>query len=173
MRRRDIIGRPILAQDSGRYLGEVREVVVDLANTSVLGVVVLRGRWFQTVWFLPFEDIASCGDGALLVESEDALIARSDYDQRASADGRLVGKRILDATGRDVGTLDDIFFDPRTRQVTGYQVSGGLIDDLIDGKWALPAVALTVGSDALLIGAADAVDRTGDDPYDASTKEID
>lgn len=164
MRRRDIIGRPILAEDTGRYLGEAREIVVDIANTTVVGIVVLRGRWFQSFWFLPIEDVTSCGEGALLIESDEALIPPGGYAQHLTdVDGRLVGKRILDATGRDIGTLDDIFFDPETRRLTGYQVSGGLVDDLIDGKWALPAVRLMIGHDALLIPADQAVDRSGDE----------
>jgi len=152
VRRRDLIGRPVLELGSGKYLGEAREVIVDLISASVVGIVVERGRWVRSSWILPLESVLACGDGAITVESEDALIPRAEYRQRrGSSEHQLVGKRVLDEGGRDLGTLDDIFFDPATCAVTGYQISGGVIQDLLEGKRSIPAVPLMLGYDALVI----------------------
>lgn len=152
VRRRDLIGRPVLELGSGRYLGEAREVLVDLSSATVVGIVVQRGRWVHSTWILPLESVLSCGDGAITVESEDALIPRTEYRQRrGSGEHQLVGKRVLDEGGRDLGTLDDIFFDPATCVVTGYQISGGVIQDLLEGKRSIPAVPLMLGYDAVVI----------------------
>lgn len=152
MRRRDLIGRPVIELDSGRYLGEAREVIVDLSNGTVVGVVVQRGRWFRSTWFLPFENVLSCGDGAVTVENEEALISRGQFAQRkGTGQHQLVGKRVLNDQGRDLGTLDDIFFDPGSFEVTGYQISSGIIQDLLEGKRSIPAVPLMLGFDAVII----------------------
>lgn len=152
MRRRDLIGRPVIELDSGRYLGEAREIIVDLDSGRVVGIVVQRGRWFHSTWFLPFESVSSCGDGAITVEDDQMLMPHSEFARRrGSSHHQLVGKRVLSDRGRDIGTLDDIFFDPGSSAVTGYQISGGVIQDLLDGKRSIPAVPLVFGHDAVII----------------------
>ncbi|MGE5559858.1 MAG: PRC-barrel domain-containing protein [Chloroflexota bacterium] len=152
MRRRDLIGRPVLELNSGRYIGEAREIIVDLSSASVVGIVVQRGRWFRSTWILPFENVLSCGDGVITVADDDALIAHGEFDQgRSSGRQQLVGKRILSEQGRDLGTLDDIFFDPASCAVTGYQISAGVVQDLLEGKRSMPAVPLLLGYDAVIV----------------------
>ncbi len=57
--------------------------------------------------------------------------------------------------GEDLGTIADVYFDERSGRVTGYEVSGGRIDDMVHGSSYLPFEAIrTIGADAVITDAA-------------------
>jgi uncharacterized protein YrrD len=50
----------------------------------------------------------------------------------------LTGKTIYTETGLYLGMLGDIFFQPATGELTGYEVSDGVISDFLFGRKAMP-----------------------------------
>ncbi len=137
-------------------MGEVRDLLIGRRGDRLSGLrVVCTGRF--ALKSLRFRDIHSLGEDAVIVHDATALLSPSRVravEAGARGPDAVIGKPVITADGRDLGIIDDIVIDPVAGKVTGYEVSGGLVTDLVDGKLILPVPpGMRVGQDAVLIPA--------------------
>ena len=106
-------GRKVVGRTSARELGAVSHLLVDAGHRRIATVVVGRGRKARLV---DWAQVSGFGPDAVMVGDEGALRPASDDRERAGVDGKLemVGKRVLTERGNELGTLDDVTFDPAT-----------------------------------------------------------
>ena len=110
---RHAAGRKVISRASARALGVVDHLLVDAEQRRIAAVIVGRGNKAQLV---DWADLSGFGPDAVMVGDEGALRPPLDDRERAAADGKLglVGKRVLTERGNELGTLDDVTFDPET-----------------------------------------------------------
>jgi len=153
-RRTELSGIPVVELDSGRVLGKVKDVDINLANGRLRGLVVALGR---KEGFIPFDQIYHLGAAAVTVGAEAPILPH-----RREEDPFPVGKRVFNREGRVLGVIDDVLFDGESGSVWGYQVTAGLLSDFVDGK---KGVALTnelvVGPDSVVITDELGLERPG------------
>jgi sporulation protein YlmC with PRC-barrel domain len=106
-------GRKVISRASARVLGAVDHLLVDAEQRRIAAVIVGRGHKAQLV---DWAQLSGFGPDAVMVGDEGALRPPFDDRERAAADGKLalVGKRVLTERGDELGTLDDVTFDPET-----------------------------------------------------------
>ncbi|MHB0886986.1 MAG: PRC-barrel domain-containing protein [Bacillota bacterium] len=154
--RRGIIGLPVICLQTGRKMGEVRDLLIGRRGDRLSGLRVVVSSRFS-LKSLRFRDIHSLGEDAVIIHDGTALLAPSRVravEAGARGPERVIGKRVITADGRDLGTIDDIIIDEAAGKVTGYEVSSGLVSDLVDGKLILPVPpGMKVGQDAVIIPA--------------------
>ncbi len=128
---RQATGRKVVSRASAQDLGAVNHLLVDAEQRRIAAVIVGRGRKAQLV---DWEHLSGVGPDAVMVSDEGALRPPLDERERAAADGKLglVGKRALSERGNELGTLDDVTFDPGT----------GAVEMLRIGDRAIPAGSL-------------------------------
>jgi sporulation protein YlmC with PRC-barrel domain len=109
-------GRKVVSRASARDLGTVDHLLVDAEQRRVASIVVGRGRKAQLI---DWDQLSGFGPDAVMVGDEGALRAPHDDRERAAADGKLelLGKRALTEHGNELGTVDDVTFDPGTGAV--------------------------------------------------------
>ena len=129
MRARGLIGLPAVGRHSGRSWGEVREVLCDLDQGRLAAVRVARRRWPSRRRVLAYGGL---GEAALLVEEPPLAEVVGD---------NLLGWRVLAAHGEELGTVGDLVVDERG-MIQGYEVSGGLLQDLLGGRTYLAAASV-------------------------------
>lgn len=137
-------GRKVISRASASDLGRVTHFLVDAERRQIAAVIIGRGKKAQLV---DWAQVSGFGPDAVMVSEEDALRAPTDDRERAAADGKLemVGKRALTEQGNELGTLDDVTFDPDTGAVEMLQV----------GDHEIPAGALLgSGSYAVVLDAS-------------------
>jgi uncharacterized protein YrrD len=139
------VGRRVVSRTSAEELGEVAHFVVDVEDARVASLVVGKGR---KALLVAWDRVSGFGPDAVMLADDDALRPPRDGDdgERAAADGKLelVGKRALSDMGNDLGTLDDILFDPAT----------GALEALVLGAREEPAASLLgAGSFAVIVRA--------------------
>ncbi len=146
--RRDLTGLPVVEVDSGRVRGKVRDVVFNLDRGRVRGLVVSPTA--GETGFLPFEQVYKVGVSAVTVGVE-AQILPWDGTEGDRA-GVPLGKRVLSCEGEVLGVVDDVLFDPESGAVWGYQVTRGLLSDLVDGKRGVSLTdEVVVGPDSVVV----------------------
>jgi len=136
-------GRKLVSRADAQELGAVTHLLLDAAERRVSAVVVGKGRNAKLV---DWAQVNSFGPDAIMVADELALHLPIDDRERAAADGKLevLGKHALTEGGNEIGTLDDVTFDPRT----------GAIEMLRVGAREIPAGALLgSGSYAVILDA--------------------
>ena len=145
----DVIGLPVVTYDTGERLDKVSDVVFDHESRRVLGLVVDDGGWFRDARVVPFEAARTIGPDAVIVSSRDAVTtpaAAQGIRRILEQDNILKGTRIVTTDGHELGTLRDLYFDERTGDVEGFEVSGGMFADAYEGRSFVPAAStLTIG----------------------------
>lgn len=152
-----MVGLPVLTASGGERLGEVADLLVNGHGGRVIGLLLSGGNAVFGHRVYPIEEIQAIGDGAVLVRDGGAVLtARQNARVRRllARHTDLVGKRLLNQKGDDLGVIDDLLFHPETGIIAGYQVSGGLVKDLVEGKGFIPVAAgLSPGPDAVICQA--------------------
>ncbi len=117
-----MIGLPVIIQ--GETAGSVLRGVLSQDGRSLRGIVIrggLRGaRW------LPREQISLVGQLSVIAEGKPRRLPKD-------ADYRLF--RVSDAEGTRLGIVTDALLHEDTLRVAGLEISGGPLDDLLDGRW--------------------------------------
>lgn len=145
-------GRRVVSRASAEVLGPATHLVVDSPPHRIRAVVVGKGRKARLV---DWEHVSGVGPDAIMVVDEGALREAADDRERAALGGKLelVGTRALSELGNELGTIDDVVFDPAT----------GLLEQVVVGEQELPAhVLLGAGSYAAVL--ARVTDSSGGAP---------
>lgn len=153
LRRREVIGLPMLT-DAGERLGDVEDVLVNRSGRRVMGFLLAGGGRLSGHRVYPFEEVRAVGDGAVVVAQPGAVLRTRQVNRLRRLLARhadLVGKRLVSRSGQDLGVIADLVFDPETGAVLGYELSGGFLRDVTEGRGFLPVSAgLVVGTDAVI-----------------------
>ncbi|QLG12214.1 PRC-barrel domain-containing protein [Deinococcus sp. D7000] len=139
---KDILGRHIVAIDSGQRIDSVHDLIFDHQANEVLGLLVDEGGWFRAAKVVPFEMIRSIGEDAIMIDSAQHVTTTRDDDRLADVlDSKisLIGMTLLTTEGQDLGKIADVYFDEKTGRVEGYEATGGVFSDLSNGRTFVPA----------------------------------
>ncbi|MEV7081163.1 PRC-barrel domain-containing protein [Streptomyces sp. NPDC093516] len=131
----EALGLPVLTLDDAEELGAVRALTVDAASGVVTHVRVRGPHRKETV--LPWGALHALGPDAVLVRSAAAPAEVPPHHE-------LPGLRILAETGDQLGTVQDVAFEPGT----------GRLEAVLTAHGDLPADRLLgLGEHALVVRA--------------------
>ena len=106
-----LIGRPVLSARTGRRLGRVGEVLLDLAGRRVAGFRLRHGGLLDRRWrFAAMRDLAALGPDAVVVPDELALREDESRDDWPALGRHALGRRgvaVVDRDGAPLGRLVD------------------------------------------------------------------
>jgi len=155
----DLVGLQVISQLGGENLGKVLDLVFDHDADECVAVVVKERDLFGMIpaQVVPWSEIITIGPDAVMVQSGKSRIGAND-DPRIRAmmerEHALSGTRIYTDDGRYLGTFGDVYLDPITGRVQGYEVSGGFMTDTMSGKRYLPAeIGPDIGKDTVIVPA--------------------
>lgn len=128
---RQAYGRKVVSRASAQDLGTVSHLLVDIDERRITAVTVGRGKKARLV---DWAQLTGFGPDAVMVSNEGALRAAVDDRERAGVGGELemLGKRALTTRGNELGTVDDVRFDP----------GSGAVEVLVIADREIPAGSL-------------------------------
>jgi sporulation protein YlmC with PRC-barrel domain len=139
----DIVDNPVMNTASALTVGRVGSLVVDPAARRVVAIGVRKSKGPGDT--LPWDGITAIGPDAVTVDSEQRIAdAPGELRRQVSLGEKLIGHRVLDDHGRELGHVRDVEFDPRDGSV----VTLILKDAYVDG-----ARLLGLGSYAVVVRA--------------------
>jgi uncharacterized protein YrrD len=154
---KDIVGKPVVAYDSGEKVETVVDLIFDQYDNRLLGFLIDEGGWFSNAKVLPLNLVKAIGVDAIIIQSKESIALASDYTdihKILENNNILNGTRIMTTDGRDLGTLIDFYFDEQTGAIEGYEASGGLFADAYSGRSFVPAPqTLKIGEDVAFVPA--------------------
>jgi uncharacterized protein YrrD len=152
---RDLIGKPVIAYDTGEKFETITDLVFDQVKNVLLGFLVDEGGWFTSARVLPLAQVQAIGPDAVIVASRDSIVVANTMpriEEVLDHNNILRDTRIMTVDGRDLGTMIDLYFDDQTGRVEGYEVSGGLFADAYSGRSFVPAPqTIKIGEDVAFI----------------------
>jgi uncharacterized protein YrrD len=150
-----MIGKPVVAYDTGEEVEKIVDLIFDQENNLLLGFLVDEGGWFSNALVLPLTRIQAIGADAVIVSSKEVITPASYFPKIQSIlerDNTLNGTKIMTIDGRDLGTMVDLYFDDFSGAIEGYEVSGGIFADAYSGRSFVPAPdTLKIGEDIAFV----------------------
>lgn len=151
----DIIGKTILAFDSGKRVARVQDLVFDQDTNQLLGVLVQEAGLFHSAKVVPLNAISAFGSDTLIIPTKEVIISADDDEQIHRVVRRnliLKGTRIVTTDGHYLGSVVDLFFDEQTGMIEGYEASGGIFADAYSGRSFIPAPqTIRIGRDVTFV----------------------
>ncbi len=117
-----MVGLPVIV--NGKAAGSVLRGVLTEDGRALRGLV-MRGGLRGTRW-IPREQITLVGRLSVIATGKPLRMPRA-------ADYRLF--RVSNTDGARLGVVTDALINEETLRVSALEISGGPLDDLIDGRW--------------------------------------
>lgn len=158
MRTKDNVdGISVIALDSGVKLGEVEELLFDLEQNQLVGILLEDAGLTHPAKAIPCSAVKSIGPDAVMVDSESSVMDADSHDQMQRVlkqERKVEGKQVYTEDGKHLGKIVDIHFDEKTGRIEGYEVSGGIFADAYSGRSFIPAPkTMKIGKDVTIVPA--------------------
>jgi uncharacterized protein YrrD len=152
---KDIIGKPVVTYDTGMKVANVKDLIFDRNDNSLLGFLTDEASWFHSARILPMHLVKVIGSDAIIIDTENAICSAQEYPDvyRILENNNILnGTRVMTTDGRNLGRLVDLYFDDRVSKIAGYETSGGLFADAYSGRSFVPAPkTIKIGKDVAFV----------------------
>jgi uncharacterized protein YrrD len=117
---KDLIGKPVVAANSGERIETVVAPIFDRDENCLLGFLVDQDGWFSNPKVLPLYLVKSIEADAIIIPWKELIAPASDYatiHDVLAQNNSLDRDHILANNDRDLGRLLDLYFDENTGDV--------------------------------------------------------
>lgn len=150
---REIISLPVISLKGNKQIGEVKDIVYD-CGAGVLGYIIENGGWLKECKVLLHQDVLKI-DGEAITIADEALIKKlsafPEIKEACKKGGDVRGRRVEKQDGSYVGVVQDLVLQDFSGPITGYEISDGIIQDLLDGRSTIPSQEIEIYEDRLVV----------------------
>ncbi|WP_413382203.1 PRC-barrel domain-containing protein [Alkalihalobacillus sp. 1P02AB] len=129
-------GLPVIDVGSGNEFGAVLDLICDEGRVS--SIVIDKRGWLNRHYLIPIEEIHSIGNDGIMVTDLQKLHHYTDAEKHRlhlkHGKHQFRGKLLLSTEGEKLGLVEDVYFNEELGTITGYEVTDGLLSDLIEGR---------------------------------------
>ncbi len=126
--RDSILGLPVICERTGKKIGLAEDVQCDPVDRKIEGIIVVSTGYRTKTFLVDFKDIVSIGE-VIVVAGYDCAkeINKKDLDG-------IVGRTVIGDDGQELGMVSNIIFNTDGGHIEGYELSKGVLDDLVVGR---------------------------------------
>ena len=149
----ELKNRAIVSVADARKLGYVDSLLLDLAHQRILGLRVRSGGLLTHHEAILLQDVQSVGHDAVTVQDASKLNAESKFSELHGSTEvtQLIGARVLNENGRELGTIADVDVDLDGATVSGYLLGANLIDRVRRHEHVVSPSAIRSFGDKLIV----------------------
>ncbi len=115
---KDIIGKPVVASDSGEKIEIIVAPIFDRSENCLLGFLVDRDGWFSNPKVLPLYLVQSIEADAIIIPWKESIAPASDY---ATIHDVLKQNNSLNSEHMLTNDELDLYFDENTGDIENYE----------------------------------------------------
>ncbi|TLM99046.1 hypothetical protein FDZ73_22480, partial [bacterium] len=119
---------------TGEELGEVKELLYDSRERRLLGFIITDGGWVRKAKAVLLPQVREITDTAVVVEDRSFVRDVGEIGELLTATRDVKGFILITADGRELGIIQDLVISPASGIIEGYELSDGVIDDLLKGR---------------------------------------
>lgn len=146
---REIISLPVMTQNDRKQVGEVKDIVYDTLQNRVIGYIVETGGWLRDGKGFLHSELIGRENDCLIIESPSVIRnLHSVPELKKILDEQIDvrGMRFEYDDGRFAGIIQDLVMDEQTGEISGYEVSDGIIQDLLNGRQVISNTGVSIDS---------------------------
>ncbi|HPD00024.1 MAG TPA: PRC-barrel domain-containing protein [Acetivibrio sp.] len=154
LRYSEVIGLPVICATDGKRLGVIKDIVFCPKDKKVVAFLVERKGYEILKKVVFMKDIQSMGKDALIINSPKDIkdLKKVQDSNELKEKGDILGLRVCTRSGEDVGVAKDVLLDFTHGKIDGIEVSGGLIQDILEGRNILPLIGkVEFGEEYILV----------------------
>lgn len=162
----EVLNLPVICVDSGKKAGVVKDIIFSLENKTVKALLLEHKTIALGKKIIMKENLLSIGGGAVVIENDGCIadINRMAYLEAFQDEGSLLGIKVFSKAGGELGVVKDVIFDEDTGKIEGFEISDGLIQDVMQGRKLLPLFGrVELGEEIAIVGseAVEEMEGTG------------
>lgn len=149
----DIIGLPLIITTNGEKIGIVQEILLNLSRGTITGFILDKGGFLRDKKIVDIKEIKNIGEGAIILDKEDI---KFENDLKSFGDSinfkDMLTKPVFTQSGKNLGIIGDIFVNENNGHIIGFEVSEGIIHDILEGRGIIPLPRSTIyGKDTIVV----------------------
>jgi uncharacterized protein YrrD len=124
---KDLIGKPVVAANSGERIETVVAPIFDRDENCLLGFLVDQDGWFSNPKVLPLYLVKSIEADAIIIPWKESIAPASNYatiHDVLAQNNSIDRDHIVANNDRDLGTLLDLYFDENTGDIENSEATG-------------------------------------------------
>jgi uncharacterized protein YrrD len=160
---REILSLPVVTLKDRTQIGEVKDLIYDHSINKIIGYLIEPGGWLRDGKGFLHIDLVRLEDDCLVVNDESVVKKLSTIPELKEIQNNkndLRGLRVEHEDGHIIGVIQDLVVDGETGEILGYEVSDGIIQDLLDGRATISTKVISVNEDKVVASPAAADDDT-------------
>lgn len=155
LKSQEVVGLTVVDAKTEKRVGQVCDLIFD--DTPRLEALLLEeDGWLRRKRFAPLEAIVIGTDLVLLKDNEQL----QPYDEKdhtrisvCTGERCLKGRSLKRLDGSELGRVENVYFAKEMGTIIGYELTDGLISDLMDGRrFFRTSQPLYWGKDVLIVG---------------------
>jgi uncharacterized protein YrrD len=134
---RQIISLPVVTENEKKQIGEVRDIIYDPRQNNIIGYLVDESGWLKAGRGFLHEDIIKRDNDCIVVKDSSVIKNITSIPELKSAMENKEDIRdfkVENQDGQCIGIIKDLVLDENTNIITGYELSDGFVQDLLDGR---------------------------------------
>lgn len=150
---REILSLPVVTLDDKKQLGEVKDIIYDPSQNRILGYIVENCGWLKDGKAFLHRDLLRREEACLVIRDESVIKNISSFpDLKEALDHckDIRGWQIEYDDGRYIGVIQDLLIEETSGKITGYEISDGVIQDLLNGRTTVSNQKIQIQCDKLV-----------------------
>ena len=147
----ELVGLSVMTVEKGDLLGEIVDVIYMPVSRKLVGFLITKDK---NKYFIASHNIKEVGRDVVIVNDPDCLQECHEIPGMGiKCEGNtLAGQKVVTTSGRELGIVSDLVIDEKDLSVVGYEISSGLIQDLLEGRDILSLEKdIQYGKDGLIL----------------------
>lgn len=125
--KKNVVGLKLITLKDGKEVGKVKDVIFDPKKNKVKALKADDGGLLGPAKVVLLPEVHSIGEDAVTIESEENMKPLDEVKEPIASIEKL-SQKVSDTTlvtteGKELGNIDDLYFDPETGNVEEYEVS--------------------------------------------------
>ncbi len=136
----EVLDLPVICADTGKKAGVVKDILFSSRDRQVKALLLEQKGLSVRKHVVFLNELLSLGGDAAIVDSSLCIsdLERASFKKAFEDEGSLIGLKVYSKSGGEVGVVKDVIFDWRTGRIEGFEISDGLLQDVLQGRKLLP-----------------------------------
>ncbi|MFT9848434.1 PRC-barrel domain-containing protein [Aneurinibacillus sp. REN35] len=152
---RDVIGLPVIELEQGNEVGYVQDLLFDAQN-KLVAVLLGERSFLKDGQYVPAEAVHAIGTDCVAIAERQAIVYASSlppgWTSIQTGAAPIQGKTFVTSEGKQLGFVEDVYFQVESGKIVGYELSNGLLSDIVDGRTIVHGTErLKMGEDAVIV----------------------
>lgn len=150
---REILSLPVITENNKKQIGEIKDIIYDPSQNKIIGYLLDTGSWLRDGRGFLHENLLKIENECMVIENE--LVVKSideipELKEAIDQKKDIRGLRVEMTNGKNIGVIQDIVIADNSPIITGYEVSDGVIQDLLEGRITIPNSGVEIKEDNIV-----------------------